>query len=290
MATPRIFDCFTFFNEFDLLELRLQTLWDVVDSFVIVEANCTFTGKPKTYAFLDNPDRFKPYMSKIVHVKVEDMPIAKGAWACEHHQRQSIANGLSQAKPDDFIIVADADEIVKPAALTSALEVGQGAITIFVLEDFNFKLNLKAHRSKLNKGACMIQRKHFRSAQALREVRARRSYSLPDFLEKPFWTWDVFRTHRRLLNRVVVPNGAWHFSFVMDPEQIRTKMGSYAHVERNRPDELTDSSILGRIKRMRSMRDEPLSVVDLEHLPRPIAMHKSSWKHLLFDPIQDNLP
>ena len=284
MVKPRVFDCFTFFNELDLLELRLRTLWDIVDRFVIVEANRTFTGKSKTYEFAENATRFKPYFSKVVHVRVEDMPEAGGAWECEYHQRNCIARGLSQAQPKDFVIVSDVDEIIKPDALIAALPSARGAITVFVREEFNFKLNLKAHRSKLNKGGCMIERKNFRSAQVLREIRARKSYSLPDLLEKPLWIYDAFRTHKVPLKRQVVPDGAWHFSFIMDAELIRTKMASYAHVERNKPEELTNASIQARVAEMRSMHGEPMEAVDLNHLPRPVAINKAAWEHLLFDP------
>lgn len=284
MKNSRVFDCFTFFNELDLLELRLQTLWDLVDHFVLVEANRTFTGKPKPYVFSQNAERFARYLDKIIHVKVEDMPNIGTAWDREHHQRNCIERGLKAAQPDDLIIVSDVDEIVKPQAMEQALPVANNAITIFVREEFNFKLNLKAHRVKLNKGACMIEWKHFQSAQALRDVRARKSYSLPPPIEKFLWTYDAFRTHWKIFKRNVVPNGAWHFSFLMDPELIRTKMAAYAHVERNKPEQLTDGSIQTRIAQMTSMHGEPMELVNISYLPRPVVTNRSAWEQFLFDP------
>src|SRR5258706_16050382 len=228
----RVFDCFTFFNEFDILELRLQTLWDVVDRFVLVEGDRTFTGKPKTFEFANYAERFAPYRDKIIHVRVEDMPLGPSAWTAEFHQRNCISRGLSEATPDDLIIISDVDEIPKPEALKSALPTAKGAITLFGLEHFHFKLNLRVTKSKLSRGAAMIERRHFRSAQALRNVRTSRSRSVFRSVEQAMWTLDVLATHRALLRRVVVPRGAWHFSFIMDAEQIKHKLASYAHTER----------------------------------------------------------
>lgn len=70
----KIIDCFPFFNEFELLEIRLKELWDTVDYFVIAEANITQSGIPKPYYLLDNWERFRPYAEKIIHVMVDDMP------------------------------------------------------------------------------------------------------------------------------------------------------------------------------------------------------------------------
>ena len=63
-----------FFNELEVLEIRIKELWDVVDYFVVAESNLSHSGKPKEYIFENNIARFEPYMSKIRHVKVEDMP------------------------------------------------------------------------------------------------------------------------------------------------------------------------------------------------------------------------
>jgi len=71
----KLYDCFTFFNELELLDLRLMTLNDVVDFFVLVEANRTHTGAPKEFIFEKNKDMFAEYLDKIIYVKIEDLPI-----------------------------------------------------------------------------------------------------------------------------------------------------------------------------------------------------------------------
>ena len=54
----KIYDCFNFFNELDLLEIRLNTLYDIVDYFVIIESNLTHSGEVKPFYYEDNKSRF----------------------------------------------------------------------------------------------------------------------------------------------------------------------------------------------------------------------------------------
>ncbi len=112
----KVYDCFPFYNEFELLELRLKALWDVVDYFVLVEADKTHTNKPKPYYFWERQDEFKEFFPKIRHLPVEmTMPYAGvGDWSIENAQRDAIAYGLDDAEPDDLIFISDADEIVAP--------------------------------------------------------------------------------------------------------------------------------------------------------------------------------
>jgi len=69
-----IYECIIFFNELDLLEIRLNELKDVVDKFVIVEASFTFSSKPKPFYFEENKDRYSKFLDKIIYVKVEELP------------------------------------------------------------------------------------------------------------------------------------------------------------------------------------------------------------------------
>ena len=62
----KVYDCFPFFNELDILEVRLQELWDTVDNFIILEASTTYVGNPKSYLFDENKDRYAKYMDKII--------------------------------------------------------------------------------------------------------------------------------------------------------------------------------------------------------------------------------
>ena len=89
-----IFDCFTFNDELELLEIRLNVLKDVVDRFVLVEATKTFTNKSKPLIYEENKDRFKEFADKIIHIVVDDFPDDDNPWARENWQRNKIMEGL----------------------------------------------------------------------------------------------------------------------------------------------------------------------------------------------------
>lgn len=136
---PRVFDCFPFFNELDVLEIRLTELDPLVDYFVIVEATLTHTGKPKPLYFDENRGRYNRFSRKIIHVVVDDLPSEPSDhWGREISQRQAIMRGLELARPDDRIITSDCDEIPKPDMLRRALELPglswrSGATTTFTV-------------------------------------------------------------------------------------------------------------------------------------------------------------
>jgi hypothetical protein len=129
-----IYDCFPFFNELDLLDIRLHELSDVVDKFVLVEATRTFTGNPKPLYFWENRKQFTPFLSQIIHVVVDDMPMTKeelsastqkdlrwlesdyqhGAnWIRDRHQRNAIMRAVDYLDDYDIIIIEDADEMLR---------------------------------------------------------------------------------------------------------------------------------------------------------------------------------
>jgi FkbM family methyltransferase len=110
----KIFDCFMFFNELDILELRLMELYTHVDYFVLVEGNKTHVGNDKEFIFEKNKERFAPWMDKIIHIKVEDFPpdVPTNAQFLENYHRNQISRGLvGIAQPGDRIMVSDVDEI-----------------------------------------------------------------------------------------------------------------------------------------------------------------------------------
>ncbi len=116
----KVYDCFTFYNEFELLELRLESLYDVVDWFVIVEANKTHTNEPKPYNFIERRNDYRKYLPKIRYIQMDaDVPFKGiGDWSIENAQRDYIMRGLVDAQPDDLIFISDLDEIPAPDVLS----------------------------------------------------------------------------------------------------------------------------------------------------------------------------
>ena len=120
----KVYDCFTFFNELELLELRLETYYDIVDRFVIVEADKTHANIPKPFNFLENINRYEKFLPKINYVMDSSVVPYGGAedWSIENNQRNSIMKGLSDAEPDDLIMISDVDEFPNPAMLKTLIE------------------------------------------------------------------------------------------------------------------------------------------------------------------------
>ena len=105
----KIYDCFSYWDEDLLLDLRLNILNDYVDYFVIVEGNKTWQNNPKKLQF--NIDNYKKFKEKIIYVAVEDMPAGNNPYLRENHQRNAIARGILNADEDDLILISDLDEI-----------------------------------------------------------------------------------------------------------------------------------------------------------------------------------
>lgn len=282
MSEARLFDCFTFFNELDLLELRLHTLNPYVSFFVLVEATKTFTGRPKPLYFAESRNRFAPFLDRIIHVVVDDMPPGNDPWQAESYQRDAIGRGLVDATPNDLILVSDVDEIPKPQVLAPALAGADRAITIFSKQEHNFRLDLRVS-GLLERwgGPRMIARRFFRSGQKLRQVRGVKSRTMPSFLEALSWQIDTFHHYGAWLRRELCPNGAWHFSFVMDDEEIPTKLTAFSHTELATEENMDPSLLSHRVAERRSFFGHSLKSAPLSTLPLPVQDDPARWSHML---------
>ena len=120
----KIYDCFTFFNELEILELRLASLYDVVDKFVIVEADKTHANIPKPFNFYEHVHDYEKYLPKIHYIMDKSVVPYKGVgdWSIENNQRNTIMKGLDDAAPDDLIMISDVDEIPNPATIKTIRE------------------------------------------------------------------------------------------------------------------------------------------------------------------------
>lgn len=108
-----IYDCFQFFNELDMLKIRMNVMNPVVDRFVISEATVTFSGQPKPLYFEEHKDEFKQFADKIIHVVVDDTPTGY-THDCDTFQKNAVGRGLKGCSDDDIVIFSDLDEIPDP--------------------------------------------------------------------------------------------------------------------------------------------------------------------------------
>jgi beta-1,4-mannosyl-glycoprotein beta-1,4-N-acetylglucosaminyltransferase len=239
MSRPKIFDCFTFFNELDLLEIRLAELYPLVDRFVLVEAARTFQGDPKPLCFQENRERFKPWLDKIDHIvidvpdRIRIRPDQTAAWNREYYQRNQIARGLTGAAPHDLVMVSDVDEIVARDKLQGVLESGayRGWGVCFYMPIYQFYMRCKAPWSRWP-GPRMVEFKTFTTAQKLRSLR---------FEHKTIWSKVGLGNARlRLRNwercgisvpvRMVEDSG-WHFTSTGGYGAWKKKVDSFSHEE-----------------------------------------------------------
>lgn len=186
--SQQIFDCFPFFNELEVLELRLMELSEIVDYFVLVEADKTHTGNKKGFIFEKNKDQFKKYLDKIIYIKVTDMPIPdpKNIWNAENFQRKAILRGLEgTAKKGDKIMVSDVDEIPNPTAIIQNLD--NPSRIVFKQLLYYYYVNCRVSRNW--GGTVMDTFGSFPSPQHLRESAIRHGVG-------------------------IYPGGGWHYSYL----------------------------------------------------------------------------
>lgn len=228
----KIYDCFTFYNEFELLELRLELLYNYVDFFVIVESNKTFQNKDKPFYLDDKIDLFEKYLPKIRRVKVVDEIEynGDGDWSIEFYQRNCIARGLYDAEADDMIMVSDIDEIPTPSVINNVLT---KKVTILKCNGKSFLELLKCAPLRL-----LINNVHVRDILDDMPVvfRQKMSYYFVNYKCNQIWNGTIvvkfknFTTPQKLRRRrwtlPVVENAGWHFSYLGGVKRIRKKLSA----------------------------------------------------------------
>ena len=116
-----VYDCFQFFNELDILKLRLHIMNPVVDRFVISEATETFSGNPKPLYYEENKEMFAEFADKIIHVVVDDTPPGY-THDRDTFQKNAVGRGLKDCTEEDIIIFSDLDEIPNPEKIKEILQ------------------------------------------------------------------------------------------------------------------------------------------------------------------------
>jgi beta-1,4-mannosyl-glycoprotein beta-1,4-N-acetylglucosaminyltransferase len=287
---PRLFDCFTFFNELDLLELRLLELDPLVHRFVLVEAPQTFTGLPKPLHFKLNRDRFERFLPKIVYVELEEFPPGMAsAWDREHFSRRAIMRGLADAAADDLVLISDVDEIPKPANLEAALRSPGSArrLTVFESEAYLHYLNARSRLPGIVQSPRLLARRYLRDPQAVRSLRPRitKSAVLGPALEflapvlSPLRSWPALG---HPLPVKIEPGSAWHFASLGGVEAIRDKLLAYSHTEVATPRNLDPARMAQALAEGRTvLGDNPLRKVPLDGLPVALQSDPERWRHHL---------
>lgn len=227
-----IYDCFIFFNELDLLELRLKELNQVVDKFVLIEADRTFQNGPKPYYFEENKERFEKYLPKIIHIKLDKYPKFNklfnpfSPWKLETFQRNAMTRGLKNCRPEDLVLFSDVDEIPNPEVLQEIKEQPLNQILGLKMHMYMYFFNNKVIFSK---GSKMTEEE---SKNGLWHCTAVVPYKL--LKKKPqHYRRTIMRTKRKGEVYKIIPNAGWHFTYLGGVQKIKEKLEAFSHTEYN---------------------------------------------------------
>lgn len=200
----KIYDCFSYWDEDLLLELRLNILNDYVSYFVIVEGNRTWQNNSKKYRF--NIKKFSKFKDKIIYIPISDMPDGDNPYLRENFQRNCISRGLINSSSEDLIIISDLDEIPNPRTI-SKFKLNM-KFAVFKQKHFYYKINLQSEKKPFWYGSRICVKKFLKSPQWLRGLK---------FKKRPFWRIDKFRLNN------ILEDGGWHFCNLKTPEQLLYK-------------------------------------------------------------------
>jgi len=235
-------DTFLLYNELDVLDVRLHTLKDAVDRFVLVESTQTFSGASKPLYYDENRSLFREF--PIEHVVVEEMPATHDRWMREAYQRSAIQTGLAGIGDNDYVMVSDVDEIPHPASI--------GHLGTWSMTTYYYTVNQVIDVYQLGPTACLYR--DFVGAQHLRDQRP----VLP-----------------------VLHDACWHFSFFGGIERMAKKIHAFSHAEYDQS-HYTDAQHLQQAKaenRDLFERGYPMSFRSTEDtLPSYLLENRSRFK------------
>ena len=245
-----VVDCFLFSDEIKMLKLRLEENFDLVDYFILVESNRTFTNKPKELFYKNNKHLFTKYSNKIINVIIDDMPddidgikdvVGLGPnWNREHFQRDCIMRGLNKLKlyPNDIILISDVDEIISHDMLSYLRN--SGVYGTYVLSYDHYIYNLETKIDNKWTLARITNYESLLKSGSPSSIRGSWTYDHPNLPNgqstSPGLAW-------------IIPNSGWHFSYFGGSESVKRKIQSFSHQEINKSeiidniDNIIDSKI-----------------------------------------------
>jgi beta-1,4-mannosyl-glycoprotein beta-1,4-N-acetylglucosaminyltransferase len=232
MSVNKIYDCFNFFNELDILEIRLNELYDIVDYFVIVESSVTHSGENKPFYFDENKDRFSKFLDKIINFKIINTPndfinltptddnelikineyiinqtnrfnrYSQPDYGRDFFQKESVRRALINCEDNDLILISDADEIPNQQILKN--------IKNLDLENTIYSLNQTMYCYYLN---YLKQNDWYGTKMGL-------------YKNMKKYSFNEIRGDESLSTKI--NNGGWHFSFQGGLKMVTKKLLSYS--------------------------------------------------------------
>ena len=294
----KIFDCFMYFDEEIVLDLRLNTLDRYVDYFIIVESTFTHRGDKRNLKF--SHKKFEKFKDKIIYLTFDKEPdgievvyendnegeksrkYILNAAKRENGQRDHIANGLQKANSEDLILISDVDEI--PNLEEIKFENLKEKILMFQQDMFYYKFDLKLPNMVWS-GTKGCRKKDLLSPQWLRNIKDKK-YSL--------FRLDIIFSKIKYNSIKFIKNGGWHFSNIKSPKEIEHKLKSYLHHREFDEEPLTLDQIDNIIKSKQAIYDlkvdktvnkvgsgNKLVNYDFDKLPIYLKENKENYKEWL---------
>lgn len=282
-GSKMVYDCFQFFNELDLLKLRLNVMDSVVDKFVISEATETFSGKKKPLYYQENKEMFREFEHKIIHLIVKDTP--KGhTHDRDTFQKNAVGRGLVHCKEEDVIIFSDLDELPNPIKIKEILlNMEVDKIYHFAQRMFYCYLNMEEVSGKL-----LSYAGDFEGVSRPKWIGSKMcQYGLLQELGIPI---GELRYPARKEIGIRVDNGGWHFGYMGGnregsvQERIIEKVKSAAHQEFNNVDTLAE--VGDNIKDGKDIfgRQAEFVKVPIDHTyPEYLLQHKEEYSFLILE-------
>ena len=293
-----IYDCFMYFDEDLLLDLRLNTLNKYVKKFVITEATYTHNGSKKELKF--DIANFKKFQDKIIYIVVDEPPpnilnlkknepknvrgekLILNGMARDYFQRENLYKGLTKTQENDLIMISDLDEI--PNLKNLNLSKINNQIIIFEQKMFYYKLNLFYEDFKWL-GTKATKKKNFLSPQWLRNIKGKKY---------PKWRLDTIFSKKKYSNLSFVKDGGWHFTCLRTPEELEKKLLNFAHHYEYEESGLKITDLKKLISEKRVMYDHntdkkgykwsgksTLKKIDNRYLPSHISLNYDKYKDWL---------
>ena len=255
----KIYDCFMYFDEDVILDLRLNILNTFIDYFVIVESTFNHKGEKRKLKFDIN--KYKKFENKIIYLIFDKEPsgiekvfdtdnegevsrkLILNAASRENGQRNFISKGLERANEKDLILISDVDEI--PNLEKINWNTLKDQIVLFKQDMFYYKLNLRLP-DLIWSGSKGCRKKYLKSPQWLRNVKDKK-YS--------FFRLDTLFSEKKYINIKFIDNGGWHFSNIKTAAEIEYKLKSYLHHREFDLNPMSESEIEDIIKNKQAIYD-----------------------------------
>lgn len=259
----KIYDCFVFNDEIDLLEIRLHTLNSVVDQFIIIEGERSWQNNKKEPTFKNIKTKFETFLPKIHHYIIQEDKFVSDPWTNERMSFDTILTQLQniQATDEDIIMVSCCDEIPNPDVVSKLKDMVL-THTHFQQKLYYYFINtIFNHWGSIFWNGTMV-------------------IPFKDLLERGA-VYDLATQER---SKTPLQNGGWHFSYIGGADQIHTKLQSFSHSEYKNTSKEYILQQINQLKDLYNRNNVYFETLDPEeNWPLYIQKNKEKFSKLIYN-------